>query len=86
MAISTSILHQPQMIVTLEDNAMVADIKKALKMIRGVASVKMVKTNDDRGITPAMRKIMRTAREEYSKGETITCASPEEMQRYFDSL
>lgn len=60
MAISTSILQQPQMIITLEDNAMVADIKKAL--------------------------VMEKAREEYSKGETITCASPEEMQRYFDSL
>lgn len=26
------------------------------------------------------------ARREYSKGETISCSTPEEMQRYFDSL
>ena len=26
------------------------------------------------------------AREEYAKGETISCHTPEEMQKYFDSL
>jgi len=29
------------MIITLEDNALVADVKRALKMIRGVASVRV---------------------------------------------
>lgn len=43
-----------QMIITLEDNAMVAEIKKA--------------------------------REEYAKGETVSCHTPEEMQKFFDSL
>ena len=32
------------MIITLEDNALVADIKRALKLIRGVASVRMTYT------------------------------------------
>ena len=42
------------MIITLEDNALIAKIKKA--------------------------------RREYAHGETISCSTPEEMQRYFDSL
>ena len=75
-----------QMIITLEDNAVVADIKKALKMIRGIASVRTATVNDDRSITPALRRSMKKAREEYAKGETISCHTPEEMQKYFDSL
>ena len=76
----------PQMIVTLEAGAMVADIKKAMKLIRGVASVRMTTINDDRSITPALRRSIRKARREYAKGETVSCRTPEEMQQYFDSL
>ena len=75
-----------QIIVALEDNALVADIKRALKMIRGVASVRTATISDDRTITPAMRRSINKARREYAKGETIKCSTPEEMQRYFDSL
>ena len=75
-----------QMIITLEDNAMVTDIKRALKMIRGIASVRTATASDDRSITPALRRSMRKAREEYAKGETISCRTPEEMQKYFDGL
>ena len=75
-----------QMIITLEDNAVVADIKKALKLIRGIASVRTATMNDDRSITPALHRSMKKAREEYAKGETISCHTPEEMQKYFDSL
>lgn len=75
-----------QMIVTLEDNAMAADIRKALKMIRGIASVRTTTAKDDRSITPSLRRSMKKAREEYAKGETISCRTPEEMQKYFDSL
>jgi hypothetical protein len=75
-----------QIIVTLEDNALVADVKRALKMIRGIASVRTATISDDRTITPAMRRSINKARREYAKGETIKCSTPEEMQRYFDSL
>ena len=75
-----------QIIVTLEDNALVADIKRALKMIRGIASVRTATISDDHTITPAMRRSINKARREYAKGETIKCSTPEEMQRYFDSL
>ncbi len=86
MATVTLIPQTTQMIVTLEDNAMVAEIRKALKLIRGIASVPMANIGDDRSITPAMRRSIAKAREESARGETIVCKTPEEMQRYFDSL
>ena len=86
MATATSIPKQAQMIITLEDNALVADIKRALKLIRGIASVRVATISDDNTITPALRRSIDKARREYAKGETISCSTPEEMQRYFDSL
>ena len=86
MATATLMPQTPQMIVTLEDNAMVAEIRKALKLIRGIASVRMANISDDRSITPAMRRSIAKAREESARGETIVCKTPEEMQKYFDSL
>ena len=75
-----------QMIITLEDNALIADIKKALKLIRGAASVRVATINDDKTITTALRRSINKARREYANGETISCSTPEEMQRYFDNL
>ena len=75
-----------QMIVTLESGAVVSDIRKSLKLIRGIASVRMATIGDDRTITPAMQRNINKARKEYAKGETISCTSPEEMKKYFDSL
>ena len=86
MASATSISKPAQMIITLEDNALIDDIKKALKLIRGIASVRVATLNDDKTITPAMRRSINKARREYANGETISCSTPEEMQRYFDSL
>ena len=78
--------HPVQMIVTLEDKTKVTDIKKALKLIRGVASVRMARVKDDNQITPSLYARMKKARREYANGETISCSTPEEMQKYFDSL
>ena len=83
---ATAISKPAQMIITLEDNALIADIKKALNLIRGVASVRVATINDDKTITPAMRRSINKARREYANGETISCSTPEEMQNYFDSL
>lgn len=74
------------MIVTLEDKTNVTDIRKALKLIRGVASVRMATVKDDNRISPALYARMKKARKEYANGETISCSTPEEMQKYFDSL
>ena len=76
----------PQMIVTLESGATVSDIRRALKLIRGIASVRMATIADDSTVSPAMRRSINKARKEYAKGETISCATPEEMKEYFDSL
>lgn len=86
MATATSIPKPVQMIITLEDNTLMADVKRALKMIRGIASVRSATISDDHTITPAMRRSINKARREYAKGETVKCSTPEEMQRYFDSL
>ena len=37
-------------------------------------------------LSPATRRNINKARKEYSKRETIVCASQEAMQQYFDSL
>ena len=80
---TTASLPQPyRLIVTLESNAMVSDIKKALRLMRGIASVRVARA----GISPALRASIRTARKESEQGQTIVCQTPEEMQRYFDSL
>lgn len=86
MATATSIPKRSQMIITLEDNALVADIKQALMLIKGVASVRVATIGDDNTITPAIRRSINKARREYANGETIKCRTPEEMQQYFDSL
>ena len=75
-----------QMIVTLEDKTKVADIKKALRLIRGIASVRMARVKDDNQISPSLHLRIKKARKEYANGETISCNTPEEMQKYFDSL
>ena len=86
MAVTTHVPQTPQMIVTLENNAMVADIKKALSLIRGVASVRIARLSDDNTITPALQTRIGKARAESARGETVVCNTPEEMQKYFDSL
>ena len=78
--------HPVQMIVTLEDKSKITDIKKALKLIRGVASVRMARVKDDNQISPSLYARMKKARRAYANGETISCSTPEEMQKYFDSL
>ena len=86
MSVTISAPHSSQMIVTLENNAMVSDIKKALRLIKGIASVRMARITDDNQITPALYAKIKKARQEYANGEAISCSSIEEMQQYFDSL
>ena len=73
-----------QVIVTLEDGVALSEIRKALLLIRGVASVRVAR--NDKTVTPALRTKIRKARKESADGETIVCSTPEEMQQYFDSL
>jgi len=43
-------------------------------------------TSVDNTVTPALRRAINKARREYANGASISCSTPEEMQRYFDSL
>lgn len=56
-----------QLIVSLEDTSMLADIKKAIRLLRGVVSVKESKTSD----TPNATTLK--AIEEVENGDTVTC-------------
>ena len=86
MEARTHISHPQQIIVTLEPDAIVADLKKALRLMRGVASVHTANVKTDNHISPVLSRKINKARREYAKGETISCRTPEEMQQYFDSL
>ena len=84
MDTGTSTPKSYQVIVTLEEGTALSEIRKALLLIRGVASVHVVR--HDNTITPALRTRIKKARKESDDGETVVCSTPEEMQQYFDSL
>ena len=86
MAVVNQLPQNTQIIVTLDENAVMSDVRKALKMIRGVSSVRVARISDDHSVSPALRTRIKKAREESAKGETIVCNTPEEMLHYFDSL
>lgn len=69
-------------------DALWAVIQAQPKKVREALSIRLAEDNASAKnmITPAMAKQIRKARQEYSKGETVSCQTPEEMQQYFDSL
>lgn len=44
------------------------------------------KAKEENPISPTLSLRMKKAREEFANGETISCSSPDEMRKYFDSL
>ena len=76
--------------IQLEENADWHSILQAMKMIRGVLSVRRLpekkrKTNDS-VITPELAERIREARENYLKGDTVCFNSMEEFDKYFESI
>lgn len=61
-----------QLIVTVEDASLLSDLKKAIKMLRGVGDIS-VKKAEKKGNNTTLRA-MKDAKE----GRTIKCASFEE--------
>ena len=59
-----------QMILTLDDNAMIPELKAALKMLRGIVSVKVKKDTPNAATIKAIK--------EAENGNTIKCANFEE--------
>jgi len=75
-----------QLLVNIEDVSLLNDVRRAIKMLRGVTSVRLSSINSGSTITPALAKRIQNARAEFQSGETVTCNTKEEMQKYFDSL
>ena len=61
-----------QLIVNIEDTSLLSDLKRAIMMLRGVASIS--ETNDDTNYNEVTLKAM----EEAQSGNTIKCSSFEE--------
>ena len=59
--------NMTQLIVSLEDASMLSDIKKAIRMLRGVASVRVSETSDIPNSTTIR------AMEELESGQTVVC-------------
>lgn len=56
-----------QLIVSLEDSSMLSDIKKAIRKLKGVASVSVSESADLPNVTTAK------AIQELEKGDTVVC-------------
>lgn len=52
----------------------------------GVLIKKISPRVEDEQVSSALAFQMKKAREELANGETISCSSPDEMRKYFDSL
>ncbi len=66
-------------------DALWALIQAQPKRVREALSQRLAEENANI-ITPALAMQIRKAREEYSKGETTRCETPEQMMQFFDSL
>ena len=69
-------------------DALWALIQAQPKKVREALSQRLAEENASAKniITPALAMQIRKAREEYSKGETTRCETPEQMMQFFDSL
>ena len=72
--------------ITLEDNAMVADIKKAIKMIKGIAIVRTLHVKQDNVITPSLARKIEKARKDYAEGRYTECKTKEELEAFLEAL
>ena len=72
--------------INLEDNAVVADIKKAIKMIKGIAGVRVLPSSSDNIITPALAKKIAKARQDYAEGKYTECRTKEELDSFLNAL
>lgn len=69
-----------QLIVSLNDGMMCNDIKKAIKLLRGVADVKVYRKGQ------TVPKATRKAMEELKNGDTITVDSMDDYLKLMDSI
>lgn len=74
-----------QLIVSLEDTSMLSDIKKAIRMLRGVVSVREAE-KDSFELSDEAKKRIELSREQYRNGDVVACATKEELHQFLDSL
>ncbi len=72
--------------ITLNERTTSGKALMAYLQALGVLVKKITPSVTDDQITPALSVRMKKAREEFANGETIVCHTPDEMQKYFDSL
>jgi hypothetical protein len=72
---NTTTITPPRIEITLEENAVVSDIKKALKMIRGVASVRVA--NPSKAEVP--NKTTIKAINDVKAGKTFKASSVDDL-------
>ena len=72
--------------ITLNERTASGKALMAYLKALGILVKKISPKTEERSISPALRSLMKKAREEYANGETISCSTPEEMQNYFDNL
>ncbi len=88
---STEVMYSTQpttlhLDINLEDNAVVADIKKAIKMIKGIAAVRVSESFPDNVITPELSDKIAKARQDYSEGKYTECRTKEELEAFLEAL
>jgi len=72
--------------INLEDNAIISDIKKAIKMIKGIAAVRISPSSEDNVITSALAKKIAKARHDYAEGRYTECRTKEELDSFLNAL
>ena len=71
---NTAAIGQPmQFSITLEENAMVSEIKRAIKMIKGISAVKLVRSKTPR------KSGIELALDDVKKGRVKTWSSVDDM-------
>ena len=71
--------------IAIEDDAVLPDIKKAIRMIRGVCSVRQVR-DISHSVTPALQKKIAKAEEDMLAGRCIACDTKEELNAFLEAL
>ena len=72
--------------ITLEDNAIISDIKKAIQMIKGISSVRILPTKQENVITPSLAKKIEKARKDFAEGNYTECKTKEELEAFLEAL
>ena len=82
--------------MTIQYNPASSLVRPVIELLQQVKGIRIVSRSDarvDNGIYATyddvpleLRRQMEQAREEYKRGETISCHSREEMHKFFESL